>query len=56
MQEGQTAVHRATGTDDRALEGHGGRSGQRAAFGVRFQIGQTAEVTEKGQNQSKVKE
>ena len=56
MQEGRTAVHRATGTDDRALEGYGGMSGRRAAFGVSFQIGQTAGVTEKGQNQSKVKE
>ena len=27
-----------------------------AAFGVSFQIGQTAGVAEKGQNQSKVKE
>jgi hypothetical protein len=36
MQEGRTAVHRATGTDDRALEGNGGRSGRRAALGVDF--------------------
>ena len=56
MQEGQTAVHRATGTDDRALEGNGGREERlKAALGVSVQVGQTARVTENGQNQSQVK-
>src|SRR6202007_1072920 len=50
MQEGGTAVHRATGTDDRALEGYGGRSSRRAALGVSFEVSHTVGVTENGQN------